>query len=515
MTNDEIRLANEEARPRWLRAETLSAGLLTIVLFTGLQRMVGLVRNVLFCELLADDQLGRWSLSYNFLLLAAPLVVLGLPGSFGRYVEHYRQRGQLHSFLWRVTGLSVLLVLVSVVVLFSAPQWLAWLIYDDPSRIVHVRLLAVTLISVVAFNYLVELLTALRVVRVAAVMQLVASIAFAGVAVILIRGPWAAEAGVVIAYGIAMALAACIGLWGMISLYRTLPAGNTHLDHVDLCRKLLPFAGWIWVGNLVANLFAVADQFMLKHFSTLSTEVADSLVGQYYCSRVIPVLLIGLAGLVAGMTLPHWTRDWESGARRQVADQIRLAMKLTAAAFTIIAALTLMGAPLIFEWILGGKYNMGMAVLPGTFVYCIWFSLFMVVDNYLLCAERARWGSLALVVGLLANVVLNGLLVPRYGLPGVVTATVTANGITMLLIMTACSRAGMKWDGHSCVALLMPLCLVAGGVITLISLGLAICLGWFFNPKETETLTSWCEAIWQRVVTTRIGGAVFGRGEVS
>ena len=38
---------------------------------------------------------------YSFLMLAAPLAVLGVPGSFGRYAEHYRQRGHLRTFLHR------------------------------------------------------------------------------------------------------------------------------------------------------------------------------------------------------------------------------------------------------------------------------------------------------------------------------------------------------------------------------------------------------------------------------
>ena len=40
-------------------------------------------------------------MAFGFLMLAAPLVVLSLPGTFGRYVERYRQQGQLRSFLRR------------------------------------------------------------------------------------------------------------------------------------------------------------------------------------------------------------------------------------------------------------------------------------------------------------------------------------------------------------------------------------------------------------------------------
>ena len=40
-----------------------------------------------------------------FIMLAAPVIVLSLPGTFSRYVEHYRQRGQLKTFLKRTLNL--------------------------------------------------------------------------------------------------------------------------------------------------------------------------------------------------------------------------------------------------------------------------------------------------------------------------------------------------------------------------------------------------------------------------
>ena len=68
-------------------------------MLTVVQRLVGFVRAVLFCRWLDAEQLGLWDMAFSFLLLAAPLSVLAIPGSFGRYLEHYRRRGQLRRFL--------------------------------------------------------------------------------------------------------------------------------------------------------------------------------------------------------------------------------------------------------------------------------------------------------------------------------------------------------------------------------------------------------------------------------
>ena len=83
-----------------------------------LQRLVGFVREIFFCRWLAADQLGQWDMAFGFLMLAAPLAVLALPGTFGRYVERYRQQGRLRGFL-RWTALACgALALVAVTIIF-------------------------------------------------------------------------------------------------------------------------------------------------------------------------------------------------------------------------------------------------------------------------------------------------------------------------------------------------------------------------------------------------------------
>ncbi|MFV1965965.1 MAG: lipopolysaccharide biosynthesis protein [Pirellulaceae bacterium] len=485
---------NDRRAARLLAGDSLGASILLLVGLSGLQRMVGLLRNVLFCGLMSDDQLGRWSISYSFLLLAAPLAVLGLPGSFGRYVEHYRQRGQLRSFLCRTSVMSAAAALAATVLLILMPRNIAELLYNDPSQEPSVRLLGMALVAVIAFNFLGELLTALRLVRAVATMHLVMSLLFAGLGVSLLYTTPLNEQAVMISFGIASLVASLWGLVVVVRLYRALPSDETRLSNHDLCKKLLPFAGWIWVVNLVANLFAVSDQFMLRHFSGLNRIAADSLLGQYYCSRVVPLLFVGVAALLASSLLPHLTRDWEAGRRRTVIRRMNLALKLAAIGFTGAGALVLIGAPFLFTWLLSGKYDAGLAVLPGALTFCIWFSMFSLAYNYLLCVEKARLGSAALLLGLVANVGLNYLLAPRFGLPGVVLATATSNALSLGCVYLLGARLGMVWDRGVWLASALPVTLWLGGWASLAILSLVMAAGWqprwVFGWRETRQASS-------------------------
>ena len=93
----------ETTNTRRLRPDTLAASVTILLVANIVQRTIGFGRGILFCRWLTPDELGTWEMAYSFLLLAAPIIVLGLPGSFGRYLERFRQRGQLRTFLRRAT----------------------------------------------------------------------------------------------------------------------------------------------------------------------------------------------------------------------------------------------------------------------------------------------------------------------------------------------------------------------------------------------------------------------------
>src|ERR1700749_3705906 len=96
---------------RRLAPDTLATSVTILLLANLVQRSIGFGRSLLFCRNLSRQELGTWEMAYSFLLLAAPVIVLGLPGSFGRFLERYRQRGQLRTFLRRGTIWSALLTI--------------------------------------------------------------------------------------------------------------------------------------------------------------------------------------------------------------------------------------------------------------------------------------------------------------------------------------------------------------------------------------------------------------------
>src|SRR6187401_2190143 len=107
-----------------MRPDTLATSVMILLVANIVQRSFGFGRGILLCRWLSPDELGAWEMAYSFLLLAAPVIVLGLPGSFGRYLERYRQRGRLCTFLRRANiGTLALTVAGCGLIVAAAPQF--------------------------------------------------------------------------------------------------------------------------------------------------------------------------------------------------------------------------------------------------------------------------------------------------------------------------------------------------------------------------------------------------------
>lgn len=490
-----------------LRTDSLADSVVILLGLTAVQRLVGFGRAILFCRWMDPGQLGRWDMAFSFMLLASPLAVLAIPGAFGRYVELYRQRGQLRSFLRRTLVLCSVLAAMAVVGVHLGRRGFSELIFGTPQQAHLVTLLAVALAAMLAYHFLIELFTALRNVRLVSAMHMVNSLSFAALGVGLLLG-WQCTAGsVVVAYGGACLITAGAGSWFLRRTWRSLPPVGQPLTQRALWSKVLPFAGWVLLAAALANLFQIVDRYMIVHYSPMPAAEALVQVGNYHSSRVVPLLLVSVAIMLGTMITPHLSHDWEAGRRDQVAARLRLFLKLVGFALLAAGVAVRFVAPLLFGAAFKGKFAGGLAVLPWTLTYCIWFGMAMIAENYLWCAEKARLASLSLLIGLLANVGLNLLLLPRMGLLGAVLATTAANLIALVLICVFNHLLGFRVDRGTWVTLALAPVVCLGPWLALLVLGVvaleAIYSDRLLSRDEKGQLAEGCRQYLERLKNLR------------
>jgi O-antigen/teichoic acid export membrane protein len=426
------------------------------------QRSIGFGRGIMFCRWLTPDELGTWEMAYSFLLLAAPVVVFGLPGSFGRYLERYRQRGQLRTFLRRATvWTAVLTVAACGLIVLEAPRFSA-LIFGRPDSTMLVILLALSLVAVILHHFLEALFAALRKFSIVSTMHFCQSISFAVISLALLWSWRFAAESIVIGYGAACLLSAVVMLIWKGGAVLAEAAPDDGVAHREFWPPLMRFAFWVWVVNLFCHLFGVVDRYMLVHFSGLENTAALALVGHYHASRIVPVLFLSVATLLAGAVTPYLSHDWESGSRQQVSDRLNAVLKITAIALLAGGVVVLWVAPILFHVAFEGRYDEGLAVMPWTMTYCVWYSLLLVAQNYVWCAEKTRLAVLPLVIGLILNVAIDVLLIPKWGLQGAVVGTTTATAVALAVMFWINHLAGMRLQRGMILITLAPVALCGG-----------------------------------------------------
>lgn len=487
---------DQQSKPRRRRemvSDSIATGLIFALILTVGQRVIGFVRGILFCHYMTDQELGQWSMVFSYLMLLAPLAVLGLPGCFGKYSEYYRQRGQLRSFLGRISMISVVMTGTLAVTVFLMPKTFSWILFRDGENVLLVRWIAVGLLFVGASNFLSSLMESLRQVRVVTLMRFITGAGFAFVGILLMANFEAKSSAATAGFAIACFLGSLPAFWVLWHGRDTINNDGDALSHSQMWKRIAPFAAWLWVSNMAHNLFEVADRYMLIHWSSGTAESAQAAVGQYHSGRVVPLLLVGVASMLAGVLLPYLSESWEKGRKDLAASQLNLAIKLASFCFTLGSVVLLLLSPILFEWILEGRYDDGLSVLPLTLVYCIWYGMHTIGQDYLWVSEKGKWATFATGLGLVVNLALNMMLIPIIGLHGAVLATAAGNLLIVVLMFCLNHRLGCKTDAGIWLCAAMPLILLLTKPLAIIAaFGLiAICVGtnvFFSKVERTEMI---------------------------
>jgi O-antigen/teichoic acid export membrane protein len=153
-------------------------------------------------------------------------------------------------------------------------------------------------------------------------------------------------------------------------------------------------------------------------------------------------------------------------------------MKCYGLATMIGSVALLLASPVLFGVVLAGKYDGGLSVLPWALVYCAWFSLALLAETYLWCAERPRWACIIYAIGLAANIGLAMALLPTWGLLGAMVATAAGNAVVLALSLAANERLGMRRDLAVWLVCALPLALPLGVWPSAAVLAIVLLVAW-------------------------------------
>ena len=475
---------------RGFEADSFSRSVVLLGFLIVAQRGIGFLRSFYVCGALSPAEVGQWDLSFSFLTMVAPLAVLGIPGSFGRYLARHESSGQSGRFLRQTLIVCLGLVAVTVSVLYWARHTVAVYFFGSSEFSTWVGILATGLPLVVFFNFATSWFTGKRLNRIVFRTQFTQTVTFA-VGCVVALGLYAVSAtAVVIAY-----LISCMaGL--LVAVIYFLGSGEPTSETeppkpLPIWSKILPFAAWVWASNAILNLFSLCDRMLLVNFHPDPAIDVRYLIGQYHTACLFPLLLLSFGAMAGSMLMPYLSKDWEAENQANVHDRLNLMLKAIGG-LCLVGSIGVMAiAPLLFGGIWQDKFSMGESLLPMTLCYCSLAAVYLVAQKYFWCIEKAWFSSLLLGTGLVANFLLGVVFIGAYGIEGVVASTLVAHVFVLASVLLLCYRNGLRFDvGVWLIAFsLISICMgmIPTFACTLILI-LAVCFTESIVTRETRKL---------------------------
>ena len=442
-------------------AQSLGAGIVCVALLMILQRGIGLGRSLIICDWLPDGALGEWELSFSFLMAVGPLMVLGIPGAFGRFAEGYRKRSQIGRFIavtvvacgvvYAISMLGLLLLrdLVTAV-FFGADRGNDWLFAILPA-----------LASVVVFNYTTSMLSALRLHTEFARCQATQGIGFAVLCLVCVPVSAYTAGGVILAYALASLVTSSLAAFYLWQCARDEtepeldgPAHSFARELLQVMRAILPMAVAVWLATFIANTFLVTDRALIMNLAD-GEEIALFFVAQYHVAGILARLMEQFAMTLAAVITPHLAEDWDRGETRVASERLSSLLKLISVLFCTASIPVLIVAPWLLDWI-GDRFELAVKLLPWTLATSITLGLAYVFQNAFWCTKRAWWTSVAFLVGLGLNVALGIALFPMLNVYGVVISTYLSMAATFMVMLIAARGLGFRFPLSTYLLLALP-----------------------------------------------------------
>ena len=483
-------------------SDALATGVIFALLLTVLQRFMGFVRGIFFCRLMTPEELGQFSLVAGGLLLLAPLAVLGLPGTLGRFVEHYSHRGQLQSYLSRVTRVAFVMTVGLGLLMLALPNLFGFLLLGEVGHQRLIWLSVASLMGIAWNNYLTSVVEAMRQVRLASLMRFITSSVLTVGGLILLFSFEAKTSAAVAALGLSSFCGALPAWWYLRSRRSAIAASSRPLPGSELWPRVLPFAAWWWFSNLLHNGYELADRYLLIWMSGLGAAEIQAAAGQLHSAKVLPGLVVNVAAMLSGMLLPFVSAALVRGEPEKACRQLNWTLKLSGLVLLGVNFAILSFAPWLFNFFLRGKYGAGLELLPLATVACSWFSLLTISQDWLWARERGRFAVFSLVLGLGVTLFSGWLLIPVNAAWGAVTATILGNLTALLAILIFNHSTGCLHDIGVWMALTFPLAVLGGPLVAAIAAIIVLYLlsstDWYFDAGEREEVEQRILSLLQR-----------------
>ncbi|MBI5837811.1 MAG: oligosaccharide flippase family protein [Candidatus Eisenbacteria bacterium] len=419
---------------RFLKRQSISSSIGVVMSMTILQRVLSVLRQMVFTRMLGPSGVGALGLAVDT-IMGTPLniVTLGLPSSYARYVQQYERKGRLRDFFLRTMRPTLVLASIAAVGCLAFSPQVSALVFQERTQTWLVVVTALAIVPEAMLRHLRAGFAGMRMFFVTSSMDFFPVLVFSVLGAVLVlcvaRTP------------VAAAGAQAIGSWTTALVFggllwkhlKSAEPEHLRIEEPDFVPKIVRYSGWSMLMPLELQLLVLVDRWMLVRLRGLHD------VGIYTAAASVSAYVFLLGALTANVLSPNLSQMWEEGDRRVVMRRINFAVRATLLALLGVALFLLAVSPWVIPFICGKGFTESANLMWAFVMYHLFYSAFYVLGLYPLLIEKPQMGLLGVTMGLVADVGLNLLLTPRYGVTGAAISAFCSMAVIALVMLAQCT----------------------------------------------------------------------------
>jgi len=372
------------------------------------------LQNPIMARYLGPDGFGLYSMVLIVASIISLIAGLGIDGAIGKYVaEHKDDVTRVHALFSSGLITTIVLGVISSVVLFILSDTLAS-IFNMPLLSHLLKLYALIFPFSLAYGVILGLLNGLREMKYYSLINaLQGFLTFSFIVALLVVG-FGVEGAVI---GNMLAIIASTGIAILIMKNFTF---FTLYKFKESSKKLTVFGSQLMLGNAINIINYQADILLIAYFLTATD------VGYYAVAVSLSRFFWRVPDSIQRVSFPTSTEYWAKGKFDSLNKMIDKSMKYSACLLLIVGLGVWFFAEGIIVFLFGPAFFSAILPLRILLIGTVLFSIFKTIGGTLPAIGRPDLGFMTNAIGAIANVVLNVLLIPRFGIAGAAIATITS-----------------------------------------------------------------------------------------
>jgi len=402
--------------------ETIAKGAIFIFIGIIFSKFANYLYRVILARYLGPAPYGVFSLGLAVLGVVAILSLLGVPQGIVRYISHYKGKGDrtsINGVIFSALKITVPISLVFSVLIFIFSDWISITFFSEPNLGIILRILAFAVPLTVLVNNLERILIAFQAVKFntlavnfgGGIVKVVLSFIFVFIGLGL---AWVASAFV-------FSLFTAVVLLFYFLQKKVYNLKGVLSDKRDMTSTLMKFSFPLLFTDLFAMLLIWLDTLILGYF------LASEFVGIYNVAVPTAMLVYIVPTTIRTIFYPVMTEEYAKN--NPIAGLFRSGTNLILFLSLPIAVFLALFSKQFLSIFFGADYVGGYIVL---IIICFSYFIFGLSNTsniILYIKNKTKFALVNSFVAVVLNVILNIILIPKYGLIGAAIAT----GISVLV----------------------------------------------------------------------------------